>query len=61
MSQKPIKGAQGQIGTSALDEQEIPILLFHHVPPVDALHLSPECRCVVDMPYVGKEFANSAK
>ena len=45
----------------ALDEQEIPVLLLHHVPPVDALKLPVCCRLIVDSPNVSQELIDFAE
>ena len=45
----------------ALDEQEIPVLLLHHVPPVDALVLPVCCWLVVDSPNVLQKLLDFTK
>jgi len=59
MRQNPFKGAGSEI--QALDEQVVPALLLHHVPPVDALDLSSGCDGVVLSPYVFQKFADPAE
>lgn len=48
-------------GPRFLDQQEIPALLSHRVPPVDTLFVAFCEGVVIDAPHVFQEFFNSSK
>ena len=48
-------------GAELLDEQEVPALLAHHVPPVNVLFVAFREGIVVDSPYVFEKFLDSSK
>ena len=61
MQQTTRQGRIKRVEENFLDEEELPALLLHHVPPVDALVLSSARICIVDMPDIAKQLTDAAE